>query len=168
MYKSILFITLSLRTGSSTFSPGRPGGQHQQLQLVLYLGSDWLTATPISRLPLVELQGPVQRVGLTLNLRKNISTSSVHVLRSSRTRIFEGDTGGNTNIASVVLFLGTDLAISYFTNRVRPHRGKCTVRMYFTGNSVFTHRPKRWRNAQRAFVCAVVNSEQDFVMRSYK
>ena len=111
MYKSILFITLSLRTGSSTFSPGRPGGQHQQLQLVLYLGSDWLTATPISRLPLVELQGPVQRVGLTLNLRKNISTSSVHVLRSSRTRIFERDTGGNTNIASVVLFLGTDLAI---------------------------------------------------------
>ena len=111
MYKSILFITLSLRTGSSTFSPGRPGGQHQQLQLVLYLGSDWLTATPISRLPLAELQGPVQRVGLTLNLRKNISTSSVHVLRSSRTRIFERDTGGNTNIASVVLFLGTDLAI---------------------------------------------------------
>ena len=111
MYKSILFITLSLRTGSSTFSPGRPGGQHQQLQLVLYLGSDWLTATPISRLPLVQLQGPVQRVGLTLNLRKNISTSSVHVLRSSRTRIFERDTGGNTNIASVVLFLGTDLAI---------------------------------------------------------
>ena len=102
---------MSLRTGSSTFSPGRPGGQHQQLQLVLYLGSDWLTATPISRLPLVELQGPVQRVGLTLNLRKNISTSSVHVLRSSRTRIFERDTGGNTNIASVVLFLGTDLAI---------------------------------------------------------
>ena len=111
MYKSILFITLSLRTGSSTFSPGRPGGQHQQLQLVLYLGSDWLTATPISRLPLAELQGPVQRVGLTLNLRKNISTSSVHVLRSSRTRIFEGDTGGNTNIASVVLLLGTDLAV---------------------------------------------------------
>ena len=111
MYKSILFITLSLRTGSSTFSPGRPGGQHQQLQLVLYLGSDWLTATPISRLPLAELQGPVQRVGLTLNLRKNISTSSVHVLRSSRTRIFERDAGGNANIASVVLFLGTDLAI---------------------------------------------------------
>ena len=111
MYKSILFITLSLRTGSSTFSPGRPGGQHQQLQLILYLGSDWLTATPISRLPLAELQGPVQRVGLTLNLRKNISTSSVHVLRSSRTRIFERDTGGNTNIASVVLFLGTDLAV---------------------------------------------------------
>ena len=112
MYKSILFITLSLRTGSSTFSPGRPGGQHQQLQLVLYLGSDWLTATPISRLPLAELQGPVQRVGLTLNLRKNISTSSVHVLRSSRTRIFERDTGGgNTNIASAVLFLWTDLAV---------------------------------------------------------
>ena len=102
---------MSLRTGSSTFSPGRQGGQHQQLQLILYLGSDWLTATPISRLPLVELQGPVQRVGLTLNLRKNISTSSVHVLRSSRTRIFERDTGGNTNIASVVLLLGTDLAV---------------------------------------------------------